>query len=433
MRHPPGLGYIVGNEAAERFSYYGMKSILVVFMTTQLMTRAGAPDSMSSSEATFWYHIFTMGNYLFPLVGALLADVVWGKYPTIIWLSLVYCLGHFVLALDSTRIGLLVGLALIAIGAGGIKPCVSAHLGDQYRGEQSASISEGYSLFYIAINIGAFASSLLIPWLLEVHGAHVAFGVPGIFMALATLVFWLGRHRYQRVPPTRWSDYVRDLMQPEKRRALRHLALIFVTVAAFWALFDQIGSSWILQAERMDRTIRVPLIGEVTILASQIQAINPLLILLLTPTFAWWVYPWCERRGLLSLPSRITVGMVLAGGAFGIVALAQYWLVQSMDVSIGWQVLAYVLLTVAEVMVSVTTLELTYTHSPRVSKSFVTSFYLLSVALGNGVAAVYNGFLVGVFGGPETVSYFAFFAVLPVIASVGAWGVLRTLRAEWRH
>lgn len=433
MRHPPGLGYIVGNEAAERFSYYGMKSILVVFMTTQLVTRGGISDSMSPSEATFWYHIFTMGNYLFPLVGALLADVVWGKYPTIIWLSLVYCVGHFVLALDSTRLGLLVGLSLIAIGAGGIKPCVSAHLGDQYRGEQTARISEGYSLFYIAINMGAFASSLLIPWLLEAYGAHVAFGVPGIFMALATVVFWLGRHRYQRIPPTRWSDYVHDLMQPAKRRALRHLALIFVLVAAFWALFDQMGSSWVLQAERMDRTIMLPLLGEVTILASQIQAINPLLILILTPTFAWWLYPWCERRGLLSLVGRIVVGMILAGVAFGIVALAQYWLVQRINVSIGWQVLAYVVLTVSEVMVSVTTLELTYTHSPRVSKSFVTSFYLLSIALGNGVAALYNGCLAGVFGGPETVSYFTFFAALPVIASLGAWMVLRTLRAEWQQ
>jgi POT family proton-dependent oligopeptide transporter len=430
MRHPSGLGYIVGNEAAERFSYYGMKSILVVFMTTQLVTRSGASDVMSPSEATFWYHLFTMGNYLFPLAGALVADVLWGKYPTIILLSLVYCAGHGVLALDSTRLGMLMGLSLIAVGAGGIKPCVSAHLGDQYRGDHSTRISEGFSLFYVAINLGALASSLLIPWILEQYGAHVAFAIPGVFMALATYVFWMGRHKYQRVAPTPWREYTRDLIEPNKRAALSRLALLFVAVAGFWALFDQMGSSWVLQAERMDRVIPVPLIGSVTLLASQVQAINPLLILLLTPAFAVWVYPWCERSGVFKLRGRVVIGMILAGGAFGVVALSQYWLNRGIAVSIGWQVVAYVILTIAEVMVSVTTLEIAYTHAPRVGKSFVTSFYLLSVALGNGFAALYNGALTDAFGSPDTVSYYVFFACLPLVGSLVAWRALVGLSAE---
>jgi POT family proton-dependent oligopeptide transporter len=430
MRHPPGLGYIVGNEAAERFSYYGMKSILVVFMTTQLITRGGAPDAMSPSEATFWYHLFTMGNYLFPLAGALLADVFWGKYPTIIWLSLVYCAGHGVLALDSTRLGLLIGLSLIAIGAGGIKPCVSAHLGDQYRGAHSTRISEAFSIFYVAINLGGFASALLIPWVLEQYGVHVAFAIPGVFMALATIVFWMGRHTYTRVAPTPWREYTRELVEPSKQAALGQLALLFGAVAAFWALFDQMGSSWVLQAERMDRVISVASIGSVSLLSSQVQAINPLLILLLTPAFAMWVYPWCERRGIVTLRGRVVTGMILAGVAFGVVALAQYWLNRGESVSIGWQLVAYVILTISEVMVSVTTLEIAYTHSPRVSKAFVTSFYLLSVALGNGFAALYNGALTGTFGSPDSVSYYIFFALLPLISSLGAWRVLGRVSAE---
>jgi POT family proton-dependent oligopeptide transporter len=250
-------------------------------------------------------------------------------------------------------------------------------------------------------------------------------------MALATLLFWIGRHRYERVSPTPWREYVQDLFEPSSRRALWHLAFLFVAVAAFWALFDQTGSSWVLQAEHMDREVSVPFIGSFSVLPSQIQALNPLLILILTPAFAWGLYPRWGARGLFSLRGRVVFGIALAGVSFGIVALSQYWLGQGMRVSIGWQLLAYVVLTVSEVMVSVTTLELTYTHSPRVSKSFVTSFYLLSVSLGNGFAALYNGYMTQTFGGPETVSYFVFFAVLPVVASIGAWVLLDRLRSEW--
>ena len=172
-KHPKGLPYIVGNEAAERFSYYGMKAILVVFMTSYLMDRAGARSVMTEGEATFWYHIFGMANYVVPVFGALIADALWGKYRTIILLSLVYCLGHLSLAIDDTRLGLGFGLALIAIGSGGIKPCVSAHLGDQYQHEDVAHRSEGYSLFYIAINLGAFLSTLATPLLLELSLIHI--------------------------------------------------------------------------------------------------------------------------------------------------------------------------------------------------------------------------------------------------------------------
>ncbi len=129
---PPGIPFIIGNELAERFSFYGMRAILYLFMTTALVTHSGAADLMSEAKAKEWTHLFIAGVYFTPLLGALLADLWLGKYRTIIALSLVYCLGHLALALDNTRSGLVVGLTLIAIGAGGIKPCVSAHVGDQF-------------------------------------------------------------------------------------------------------------------------------------------------------------------------------------------------------------------------------------------------------------------------------------------------------------
>ena len=123
---PPGIPYIIGNEAAERFSVYGMKSILLVFMTTYLMQPGGELDVFSTKEAEAWNHLFVASAYFFPVLGGILADAFLGKYLTIILLSLVYCAGHGCLAFmgftGDTRLWLLAGLALIAIGSGEIKP-----------------------------------------------------------------------------------------------------------------------------------------------------------------------------------------------------------------------------------------------------------------------------------------------------------------------
>src|ERR1700689_470756 len=198
---PPGIPYIVGNEAAERFSFYGMRAILVVFMTQYLRDRTGALAPMSENDANKWYHIFVASNYFFPIFGAILADSIWGKYRTIFWLSIVYCFGHFALALDDTRLGLSLGLCLIAIGSGGIKPCVSSNVGDQFTAVNQHLISRAFGWFYFSINSGSFISILLIPWLLQHYSSKVAFAVPGILMALATVIFWLGRRKFVQIAP----------------------------------------------------------------------------------------------------------------------------------------------------------------------------------------------------------------------------------------
>ena len=121
-RMPPGIPFIVANEAAERFSFYGMRAILVVFMTTFLLDRNGQPDLLTGDQAKSYYHLFLSAVYFFPMCGAVLADALLGKYLTVMSLSVVYCLGHLALAIDATRLGLFIGLTLIAIGSGGIKP-----------------------------------------------------------------------------------------------------------------------------------------------------------------------------------------------------------------------------------------------------------------------------------------------------------------------
>jgi POT family proton-dependent oligopeptide transporter len=383
-RMPAGVPFIVGNEAAERFSYYGMKAILVVFMTTLLAGRDGSPQPMGEGEAKFWYHAFSAAVYFFPIVGAILADFLLGKYPTIMLLSLVYCAGHAALALDETRAGLAVGLALIAIGSGGIKPCVSAHVGDQFGPSNEHLLPRVFSWFYFAINLGAFASSLLTPWLLERHGPWVAFGVPGLFMAVATAIFWLGRHTFVHVPPAGVAA-LKEALGREGRSALGRLAIVYLFVAVFWALFDQTGSSWVLQAAKLDRHF-----AGIEWLPSQIQAVNPLLVLAFIPLFSYVVWPTIERFMPMPPLSRIALGLFLAAASFGIIAWAEWLIEAGGRPTVGWQIAAYAVLTAAEIMVSVTCLEFSYTQAPLALKSIVMGLYLLSVSAGNLLAAAVN-------------------------------------------
>jgi proton-dependent oligopeptide transporter, POT family len=206
-RFPPGIPFIVGNEGAERFSFYGMRAILYVYMTSlfvgfvpEAQVAAGALAE-AKTHATQVTHLFMAGVYAFPMLGAILADRLLGKYRVILWVSLIYCAGHATLALAGrTEMGMYTGLALIAMGSGGIKPCVSANVGDQFTSANGHLVSKVYQIFYFIINFGSFFSTIITPLLYVNVGADVAFGVPGILMGLATIVFWLGRDRFHRVP-----------------------------------------------------------------------------------------------------------------------------------------------------------------------------------------------------------------------------------------
>lgn len=210
MPLPPQTKYIVGNEACERFSFYGMRSILTLYMTNLLL--------MSESEAVAVAHLFNAAIYVLPLLGAWIADRFLGRYKTILYISLFYCLGHGVLAtadwasdLETRKSILFIGLFIIALGAGGIKPCVSAFVGDQVAQEgDSRTMTRVYAAFYWAINLGSFFSFLVIPWVRQSWGYSWAFGIPGIFMALATLVFWCGRRHYRHRAPAQ-PDFARIL------------------------------------------------------------------------------------------------------------------------------------------------------------------------------------------------------------------------------
>lgn len=423
---PPGIPYIIGNEAAERFSFYGMRSVLFAFMTVYLVQPDGTKNLFSEKEAEIWVHFFVGSAYFFPIIGGILSDAFFGKFRTIITLSLAYCLGHACLAFmgvtGDTLGWLFAGLLLIAVGSGGIKPCVSAHVGDQFSKHNGHLLSRVFGWFYFSINLGAFASGLLTPFLLEarneagdiggqiypwfawlvgerkpgeiIFGPHYAFGLPGVLMAFATLVFWLGRNHFAHIPP-RGVAYFRETFSGECLGALGRLCCIFAFFIVFWSLFDQLGTSWQTQARSLDRIIPqwVPLLGGYELLAAQVAAVfNPLFILLLIPVFNYGVYPLIDRFFPLNPLRKIGIGLFVMTLAFSVVALVQVAVDGGARPHMGWQILACFLLTSAEVMISITGLEFSYTQAPKAMKSFVLSLFLLTVSLGNfltsGVKAI---------------------------------------------
>lgn len=503
---PKGIPYIVGNEMCERFSYYGMRAILTVHLVA-LYQLSGAAEDVAGDRATGSYHLFAGAVYALPMLGAMLADRYWGKYKTILRLSLMYCVGHGVLAFadlpddPQTRLNLVfLGLGFIAIGAGGIKPCVSANVGDQFGRGNWSKVPTVYQIFYFSINFGSFFATLLIPF---VRGdgtvfwrTSLAFGIPGILMAIATYFFWLGRDKFIHIPPkpagrlgrldtiagsimflsvghlfvtpSEWGWWIRGglsavllvaglgvffyrqrleqddgfgaillynlrvklgaepssrpgddeeeegeddaesplvkspfwskfwrpaidrfgLVATEGPHAVFKVCTIFVFIPAFWAIFDQHGSTWILQARSMD----THLFG-IEVQPEQVSAWNPLMVMALIPIMNV-VYAASKKAGFELTPlRRMVLGMFGAAASFAIAAFIQQMIEAEGEgtVSIWWQVLAYLVLTSSEVLVSITALEFAYTQAPKRMKSVVMGLFLLTVTLGNVFVSIMIG------------------------------------------
>ena len=423
---PKGIPYIIANEAAERFSFYGMRAILVVFMTQYLVNINSQPDYMSADEAKGWFHLFVSAVYFTPLLGALVSDGFLGKYKTIIMLSLVYTLGHFALSLDDSRAGLAIGLSLIAIGAGGIKPCVSAHVGDQFSSANSHLLPRVFGWFYFSINLGAFSSTLLIPWILQTYGSAAAFGIPGILMLFATIIFWSGRYRFVHIPAG-GKQFISEAFSKEGVIVVARLGILYLFIAMFWALFDQTASSWVLQAEKMDRTV-----FGIELLSSQLQAANPLLVMILIPVFTYLLYPAISTFFVLTPLRKISIGLFITVFAFAISAITQEKIDAGLMPHISWQILAYIFLTTAEVMISITCLEFSYTQAPVKMKSFIMAFFMMSIAVGNLFTSAVNFIIKNEDGSSKLAGadYFWFFTLLMLITAVAFIFVAKNYREK---
>ena len=471
-RLPRQIPYIIGNEACERFSFYGMRNILVQFLVSSVIL-AYVPEAERQSVAKDVFHSFVIGVYFFPLLGGWLSDRYFGKYNTVLWFSLIYCAGHACLALfEGHRTGFYTGLFLIALGSGGIKPLVVSFCGDQFTTANKHLAKIVFDAFYWTINFGSFFASLLMPLFLRNFGPAVAFGIPGILMFIATFIFWLGRRQYVRVPPTRGEDpdsffnvartalttqapgqgrpgfwmaafgvglaavmlacwalhawfgvslpfWPEDFhfvisaclalgaliafggigvsMQLERARghhpdaavdgvrAVLRILIVFALTTPFWSLFDQKASTWVIQGKAMI----VPhdawwwpswLVQE----AGQMQALNPLLIMLLIPFNNIVLYPALRRIGWEPTAlRRMGFGIAFAGIAWIIAGLIQLNIDSGAQTSLAWQTWPYLLLTFGEVLVSATALEFAYSQATQSMKGVIMAFWYLASTFGS--------------------------------------------------
>ncbi len=396
---PRQVPFIIGNEACERFSFYGMRNILTVFLIDYLLTNSVPDQATREGLAKAHFHDFVVGVYFFPLIGGYLSDRFLGKYKTILYLSLVYCVGHLLLAIGDTNATTFYGgLFLIALGSGGIKPCASAMVGDQFDESNKHRAKTVFAAFYWSVNFGSFFASLFIPKLLKIYGPSVAFGLPGVLMLIATVIFWAGRKWYVVVPPTGpnpdsfwailWSARKGGLEGAKSKhpagavdavRAVLKVLVVFIPIPVFWALFDQKASTWVVQAKSMD-----PHVFGLVFEPSQMQFINPLLVMLLIPLLTQVIYPAMSKSGLEPAPlRRMVAGMGIAALSWVAAGLVQKRLDDGTALNILWQLGPYALLTTAEVLVSTTGLEFAYSQAPAGMKGTLMSFFLLTNAVGN--------------------------------------------------
>jgi POT family proton-dependent oligopeptide transporter len=427
-RFPPQVKYILGNEACERFNLYGMRAILVTYMTGVL--------GMSESEAEWVHHLFIASVYFMPLIGGWLADRYFGRYAVILWLSFGYIAGNACIALLQSQTGLYAGLALIAIGSGAIKPNVSTFVGDQFGPGRESLMEKAYFAFYWAINIGSINGQIFIPSIRTRFGWQVAFAVPGIAMALAIAIFILGRRHYIRPPasgpqPESFGkvlvhglrrlgarrpgegllDGARDKFSPAAIAAAQSvlgIIAVFLPCSAFWMCFDQYSSTWVLQALKMDLDI-----FGIRIEAEQFATVDALMILIMVPAAAVG-FGALEKRGRgVSRLARMTAGMFISVLSFASAALVQHVIDGGGHPSILWQFWQYLFLAAGEVLVSVTALEFAYSEAPKTMKSIIMSLWFLTISLGNvftGLVAKANPF--------QGAAFFWFFSGLTLIAAI---------------
>jgi POT family proton-dependent oligopeptide transporter len=439
---PKQIRYIIGNEGCERFSFYGMRNILTVFLVSSLLFYLPEADRARGAKDIF--HTFVIGVYFFPLLGGWLADRFFGKYNTIFWLSLVYCAGQACLAMFVTnRTGFYIGLGLIALGSGGIKPCVAAFVGDQFDQTNKHRAKVVFDAFYWIINFGSFFASLFMPLFLRHLGPGVAFGVPGVLMFVSTAILWAGRKKYVMIPPAPPNPHSflrvsRDAIAagwPGQTLAVIAVAiaitsfvfapkfgfviaacLALVAVIAFaglgvWIQLDRVRDQHPAEAiEGVRSVLRVlVLFALVTPFWSlfdqkastwvlqanamakpswfqpaQMQALNPALVMLLIPFNNLVLYPALKRLGYeLTALRKMTAGIAFAGLSWIVVGAMQLVLDHGNLFTITWQVLPYVLLTFGEILVATTGLEFAYSQAPLSMKGAIMAFWNLSVTIGN--------------------------------------------------
>jgi len=419
--HPTGFWFIFWGELAERASFYGMRTILALYLITVLKFEQNSAASIMS--------FFMASCYIAPLMGGVIADRWLGRYKTILYFSGPYILGHIILGGWESRPGLFIALGLLALGSGSIKPNTTTLMGAMYEQQKKDHlITKAFSYFYAAINVGSVITTFGLPALrnslisidlgrglpqaqAEHHAYAVALMIPAAFMALAFVFFAVGK-RYYPKENVRERPAKTQAQRDAERVTLQRIAGIFGLVAVFWFVYDESASTWIYFAQdHMNLVLfnNFPGLGKLSITSDQVQGLNPFLIVLLTPVFNWLWDFLKARRGGNSVPDtrKMLIGFFIVVVCMATMAAAGF-LSTTSKISVWWVVVATVVITLSELCVSVVGLELAFKVAAPGTKSFVTGCFLVTVFVGDSAQGLFNKALwgkvsPGVFFGLQTV------------------------------
>ncbi|HWM37788.1 MAG TPA: oligopeptide:H+ symporter [Streptomyces sp.] len=433
--HPRGLATLFMTEMWERFSFYGMRALLVLYLTAAV-TDGGM--GMATATAVALYSVYNATVYLMSMPGGWLGDRVWGPRKTVSISAFVIMIGHALLAtgVDALFFG---GLVFIGVGSGLLKANISTMVGHLYQGPDDPRRDGGFTVFYMGINIGAFAAPLLIGWAGQKVSWHLGFGLAAVGMALGLIQFLIGTRHL----PARSSTVPYPLTTEERNKAIRNTVLgaavlgvfytvvvlanaftidwvlwpvsiaglvlptfyfvkmrrdrevtadekkkltgyiwFFVAAAIFWMIFDQSGSTLTLFAEKSTST---DLLG-ITFPTSWFQSVNPLWVMTLAPVLAaLWVKLGSRNP---ATTTKFSMGLIGIGVSFGVMMLAMAAASGGSKVSPLWLIVVYLIQTVAELCLSPVGLSVTTKLAPAKYASQLMGVWFLAVTAGDCVFAI---------------------------------------------
>ena len=384
--HPKGLYILFFTEMWERFSYYGMRAILTLYMITEVSQKnpgLGWDDAFALSI----YGWYTMAVYVMSIPGGIIADRWLGQKKTVLWGGILLVFGHSILAVDAIW-AFAAGLTLIVLGVGGLKPNISTMVGGLYR-EGDPRRDKGFTIFYIGINIGAWLAALIVGGVGEIYGWHYGFGLAGIGMTLGLAQYLYGQKYLKDVgePPAKKKETKEAIHKPltkiEKDRMVV-LFLSFIVIIAFWAAFEQAGGLMnIYTNEKVNRMFfgwQIP--------TSWFQSLNPLFIIIFGTIVASF---WFNRQKLgkeASTLFKMAVGIMIMGIGFLMMSGASLQAASVGKAGMYWIIAAYLLHTIGELCASPTALSFITKLAPVKYGSLMMGSYFAATGIGNKVAGL---------------------------------------------
>ena len=398
--HPAGLYVLFFVEMWERFSYYGMRAILTLFLAAPVIM--GDPQSgygWSNTETLSFYGTYTMFVYLTSIPGGWIADKFIGQKKAVMVGGLLLCIGHGILAVDA-QWAFFSGLVFIVLGVGLLKPNISTMVGGLYKqGDDKRDI--GFYIFYMGINLGAFLGALIVGIVAAKWGWHYGFGLAGIGMALGQVMYFYGLKYLTGVgdflgaKDSLNKDVMKKPLNKKEKDRMLVMFLSFLIIIVFWGAFEQAGGLMSLYTEqKTDRmlTFSLPLIGN-EVPAAVFQSINAFFIIIFATLIANFWYKWAKKGKESSSLFKMAIGVIIMAFGFFFMSKASTEVVMDGDKIVEksamiWLVLAYLFHTIGELCASPVALSFITKLAPLKYASFMMGAYFAATGLGNKVAGL---------------------------------------------